>query len=78
MTTLERKNYLKSKIDSTEDFEILEKIEKLFEESDEIYVLSDEQILSVKEANAEYLRGESTSHEDEMKEMEKWFKEQEK
>ena len=27
MTTLERKNYLKSKIDSTEDFEILEKID---------------------------------------------------
>lgn len=77
MTTLERKTYLKNKIDSTEDEEILNKIEKILKE-EEVYILSEEQILAVNEATAEYERGEFTSHEDEQKEIEQWFLDQEK
>lgn len=78
MTTLERKKYLKSKIDNIESEEILDKIEKIFEENEEVYILSDEQRLRIEEARAEYLSGKTISDEDDQKYFEEWFREQEK
>lgn len=75
MTTLERKKLIKDKIDFSDET-TLDKIEKLLEE--EIYHLSEEQLLRVNESRAEYERGESISDEEAQKEMEKWFREQEK
>ena len=77
MTTLERKNKLKEQIDFTTDESLLDKIEKLLKKED-IYVLSKEQLLRVEEATAEYERGESISHEQQEKEIQEWFKSQEK
>ena len=75
MTTLERKKYLKQKIDSTESDEILDKIEKILDESQEVYFLSDEQILGVEEARAEYKKGEFLTEEEAEEDIEKWFEE---
>ncbi|MCD9856037.1 hypothetical protein LUD75_15030 [Epilithonimonas sp. JDS] len=75
MTTLERKKLIKEKIDISDE-SVLEKIEKILEE--DIYILSDEQLLRLKEAKAEYNKGKFTSQELEAKEMEEWFREQEK
>ena len=54
MTTLERKKILKERIDFSDEA-TLEKIEKLLDE--EVFILSDKQIIQIKEAKAEYLKG---------------------
>ena len=76
MTTIERKRRLKNKIDISDE-ETLERIEKLLEE-EEVYKLSEKQILKVNEATLEYENGNSTLNEDEQKEIKRWFLEQEK
>lgn len=78
MTTLERKKYLKQKIDLVEDDAILDKIEKLIKENQGVYVFSEKQIMAVNEARTEYLQGEFTTDEEEQLEIEKWFEEQDK
>uniref|UniRef100_UPI0028A9CDCD hypothetical protein n=1 Tax=Epilithonimonas hominis TaxID=420404 RepID=UPI0028A9CDCD len=55
MTTLERKKILKERIDFSDEA-TLEKIEKLLDE--EVFILSDKQIVQIKEAKAEYLKGD--------------------
>lgn len=75
MTTIERKKRLKSRIDISDE-QTLDKIEKILEE--EIFMLSEEQLTSVHEAKADYLKGNCTSDDDEQLEIEKWFLEQEK
>ena len=76
MTTIERKRRLKNKIDISDE-ETLERIEKLLLE-EEVYKLSEKQILKVNEATLEYENGNSTLNEDEQKEIKRWFLEQEK
>ena len=51
MNTVERKKLINDKIDLSDE-SVLEKIEKILEE--DIYILSDEQLLQVQEARAEY------------------------
>ena len=75
MTTSERKKRLKSRIDISDE-QTLDKIEKILEEV--IFMLSEEQLTSVHEAKADYLKGSCTSDDDEQIEIEKWFLEQEK
>lgn len=77
MNVLERKKYIKEKIDNIVDEELLEKVEELLNHED-IYILSDEQLKRVEEARAEYLRGETISDEDDEKYFDEWFREQEK
>ena len=61
MTTLERKKILKERIDFSDEA-TLEKIEKLLDE--EVFILSDKQIIQMKEAKAEYLKGNFLTEEE--------------
>ena len=73
MTTLERKKILKERIDFSDEA-TLEKIEKLLDE--EVFILSDKQIIQIKEAKAEYLKGNFLTEEEENKDIEKWLEEE--
>lgn len=72
MTTLERKKILKERIDFSDEA-TLEKIEKLLDE--EVFILSDKQIIQIKEAKAEYLKGNFLTEEEANKDIEKWLEE---
>ena len=73
MTTLERKKILKERIDFSDET-TLEKIEKLLDE--EVFILSDKQIIQIKEAKAEYLKGNFLTEEEANKDIEKWLEEE--
>ena len=73
MTTLERKKILKERIDFSDEA-TLEKIEKLLDE--EVFILSDKQIIQIKEAKAEYLKGNFLIEEEANKDIEKWLEEE--
>ena len=73
MTTLERKKILKERIDFSDEA-TLEKIEKLLDE--EVFILSDKQIIQIKEAKAEYLKGNFLAEEEANKDIEKWLEEE--
>ena len=73
MTTLERKKILKERIDVSDEA-TLEKIEKLLDE--EVFILSDKQIVQIKEAKAEYLKGNFLTEEEANKDIEKWLEEE--
>ena len=73
MTTLERKKILKERIDFSDEA-TLEKIEKLLNE--EVFILSDKQIIQIKEAKAEYLKGNFLTEEEANKDIEKWLEEE--
>ncbi|REC69743.1 hypothetical protein DRF58_12200 [Epilithonimonas hispanica] len=73
MTTLERKKILKERIDFSDEA-TLEKIEKLLDE--EVFILSDKQIIQIKEAKAEYLKGNFLTEEEANKDIEKWIEEE--
>ena len=73
MTTLERKKILKERIDFSDEA-TLEKIEKLLDE--EFFILSDKQIIQIKEAKAEYLKGNFLTEEEANKDIEKWLEEE--
>lgn len=73
MTTLERKKILKERIDFSDEA-TLEKIEKLLDE--EVFLLSDKQIVQIKEAKAEYLKGNFLTEEEANKDIEKWLEEE--
>lgn len=72
-TTLERKKILKERIDFSDEA-TLEKIEKLLDE--EVFILSDKQIIQIKEAKAEYLKGNFLTDEEANKDIEKWLEEE--
>ena len=73
MATLERKKILKERIDFSDEA-TLEKIEKLLDE--EVFILSDKQIVQIKEAKAEYLKGNFLTEEEANKDIEKWLEEE--
>jgi len=73
MTTLERKKILKERIDFSDEA-TLEKIEKLLDE--EVFIFSDEQILQIKEARAEYLKGNFLTEDEANKDIDKWLEEE--
>ena len=73
MTTPERKKILKERIDFSDEA-TLEKIEKLLDE--EVFILSDKQIVQIKEAKAEYLKGNFLTEEEANKDIEKWLEEE--
>ncbi len=73
MTTLERKKILKERIDFSDEA-TLEKIEKLLDE--EVFILSDKHFVQIKEAKAEYLKGNFLTEEEANKDIEKWLEEE--
>ena len=70
MNTVERKKLINDKIDLSDE-SVLEKIEKILEE--DIYILSDEQLLQVQEARAEYEKGNFLTEEEANDDIEKWL-----
>ena len=67
------KKILKERIDFSDEA-TLEKIEKLLDE--EVFILSDKQIIQIKEAKAEYLKGNFLTEEEANKDIEKWLEEE--
>lgn len=78
MTVLERKQYIKARIDSTQDEAVLEKIEQMLKENEAVYHFTPEQLASVQEALAQYERGEYFTEEEAQNRVDKWFDDQEK
>lgn len=78
MTVLERKKYLKSKIDNIFDEKILELVEQLLNTEESIFEFTPQQLAEVREAQAQYERGEFMSNEEDEKYWDEWFREQEK
>lgn len=78
MTVLERKQYIKARIDSTQDEAVLEKIEQMLKENEAVYHFTPEQLASVQEALAQYERGEYFTEEEDEKYFDEWFRQQEK
>ena len=68
------KKLLIGKIAETTDEEILRVVYRMLDNYNEVHQLSQEEILMVKEAQAEYDRGESVSDEELQKEFDKWLK----
>ena len=64
---------MKERIDFSDEA-TLEKIEKLLDE--EVFILSDKQIIQIKEAKAEYLKGNFLTEEEANKDIEKWLEEE--
>ena len=73
MTTLERKKILKERIDFSDEA-TLEKIEKLLDE--EVFILSDKQIVQIKGAKAEYPQGNFLTEQEAHKDIGKWLEEE--
>lgn len=77
MTVLERKTFLKHKIDSVTDEDILDEIENLID-NEEVFEFTPEQLEKIKLAQAQYARGEFLTDEEAQKQIDLWFAEQEK
>lgn len=76
METAELKKKLIAKINNTENKELLERIQRLFEiqGEEDIYVLNDAQIAAIEEAREQYEKGEYSTHEEVQKEVKEWLK----
>lgn len=71
MTTLERKKYLKKKIEHLSDRNLMEKIDSTFESNP--YILSDEEKKRVTDARVAFQNGECVYDEHAKKMTEEWF-----
>jgi hypothetical protein len=58
MTTVALKKYLVSKINLIEDDSVLDKIKKIVDKKEKVYVLSDAQLKSIEISEQQILRGE--------------------
>jgi hypothetical protein len=74
MTVNNLKKLLIGKIAETSDEEILKVVYRLLDNYNQVHQLSPEETFIVKEAQAEYKRGESISDEDLQKEIDEWLK----
>lgn len=74
MTTIALKKYLVSKINLLEDDSVLDKIKKLVEKNEKVYVLSDYQIKLVNEAKEQIANGDYISEQEMDKKVEAWQK----
>ena len=76
MSTFQLKEHLKLKIDQTNDVNLLAQITAILEnKSESIVLLSNEQKISIKKSQTEYLEGNYFSNHEVNEEMEKWLKE---
>jgi hypothetical protein len=76
MSTLELKEHLKSKIDATNDDNVLAQITAILGiENETIIMLSDEQKKTIKKSQIQYLEGNFIENDVLNQEMEKWLKE---
>jgi hypothetical protein len=73
MTTIALKKYLVSKINLIDDDLVLDKIKKLVDKNEKIYVLSDAQLKSIEISDQQLLRGECFDQEEMDKKFEEWL-----
>lgn len=74
MSFIELKKILVSKIAETEDEELLKMVYRLLNSGSDVYQLSEEQTSILNEALAEYKAGNYITHDELLKELNKWLK----
>lgn len=74
MSVNELKKVLVGKIAETNDEELLKMIYRMLDSANGVYQMSKEEIMAVEEAQADYRKGNVITHDDLMKELDKWLK----
>lgn len=75
MTTIALKKYLVSKINLLDDDSVLDKIKKLVDKNEKVYVLSDYQLEKLKIAEQQLLDGDYIDQDEMDKRVEAWLNE---
>ena len=80
MSTKELKMDLMRTISSIEDVSVLEKIKQFLKNqtAEKVYVLSEDQLAILNESIEQFKNGQFLTEEEAEKDIEKWFKEEEK
>lgn len=80
MSTKELKMDLMRTISSIEDVSVLEKIKQFLknQNAEKVYVLSEDQLAILNESIEQFKNGQFLTEEEAEKDIEKWFKEEEK
>ncbi len=73
MTAIALKKYLVSKINLLDDDLVLEKIKKLVEKNEKVYVLSETQLESIKISEQQILNGDYIDQDEMDKKFEVWL-----
>ena len=74
MTVAKLQNRVKENISLIKDKSVLETINRIIDENSQVYILSDEQVNLVKEAQVEFKNGDYLNQEDVDKQVEQWAK----
>ena len=74
MTVATLQNRVKENISLIKDKSVLETINRIIDENSQVYILSDEQVNLVKEAQEEFKTGDFLNQEDMDKQVEQWAK----
>ena len=74
MTVATLQNRVKENISLIKDKSVLETINRIIDENSQVYILSDEQVNLVKEAQEEFKNGDYLNQEDVDKQVEQWAK----
>ena len=80
MSTKELKMDLMRTVSSIEDVSVLEKIKQFLknQNAEKVYVLSEDQLAILNESIEQFKNGQFLTEEEAEKDIEKWFKEEEK
>lgn len=74
MTVAKLQKRVKENISLINDKSVLETINRIIDENSQVYILSDEQVNLVKEAQEEFKNGDFLNQEDMDKQVEQWAK----
>lgn len=74
MTVATLQKRVKENISLINDKSVLETINRIIDENSQVYILSDEQVNLVKEAQEEFKNGDYLNQEDVDKQVEEWAK----
>lgn len=74
MTVATLQKRVKENISLIKDKSVLETINRIIDENSQVYILSDEQVNLVKEAQEEFKNGDFLNQEDMDKQVEQWAK----
>lgn len=76
-SALEIKNHLISRIKNSDDLEFLKALQVILDNSEKgLYILNEDQILSIQESRAQYKRGETIPNDQAISDIKEWLKEQ--
>ncbi len=74
MTAIALKKYLVSRINLIDDDSVLDKIKKIVEKEEKVYVLSDAQLKSIEISEQQILNGQYFDQDQMDKKFEEWLK----